>query len=512
MTGDRRVTGPVEHVVVVGAGLSGLSAALYLRGQGVRVTVVEAQHTPGGRVRTEKLGDSLFDTGASVLTMPSLIETPMAAVGISAASARAMLDLIPLDPSYHLRYADGTDFAVPRDTDELATAIGTTFGPEQEAGYLRLRSWLQRLYDVEFDDFMDQNTDGLLDYVTTRRMRTGVKDLVTMGAVRRLTPAINRFVTDTRLQRAFTFQALYAGVPPSQAPAIYAVISHMDIGMGVSYPRGGMGRVGAVMARALAEAGGTIVYDTPVQSVRVDRTAPGGPRAVAVVTGDGEIGCDAVVMTTDTPVTDRLLAHAGAPTRRRRVRHSPSAVVAHLRVPADLTAVWPGGHHTIDFGDAWTATFRELTARSGRLMTDPSLLMNRPAISDPGNFVVDGMESVTVLAPCPNLDSADLPWDALAGPYVAETLSVLESRGYRGIAEHAEIMRIDDPGVWARAGMSAGTPFAAAHTLSQTGPLRTRNLWPGAVNVVLAGSSTVPGVGIPPVLVSGRLAAERITG
>ncbi len=510
--GVRQVSGPTDHVVVVGAGLSGLAAALYLRGEGHQVTVVEAQSTPGGRVRTESMGGHLFDTGASVLTMPSLIEAPMAAVGVSAQSTRAMLDLTPLDPTYHLRYADGTEFAVDRDTDTLAKSIGSVFGASQEEGYRRLRPWLEELFDVEFDHFIDKNFDRLTDFVDNSEMRTGVGRLLRMGAVRHLTPAIDRFISDTRLQRAFTFQALYAGVPPSRALAIYAIIPQMDIGMGVWYPRGGMGRIGAVMADVLASAGGTIMYRQPVRRIEFDRSSSGSPRAVAVHTDSGEIACDAVIVTTDTPVTERLLADVAPHRRRRKTRHSPSAVVTHLTVPVEVGAAWPGGHHTIDFGEAWEETFRELTAKSGRLMTDPSLLLNRPGLTDPDHFIVDGRESVTVLAPCPNLDSADLPWHLLARPYVHEVLGVLESRGYHGIVANAAIERIDHPGVWAASGMSAGTPFAAAHTLSQTGPLRAPNLWPGAANVVFAGSSTVPGVGIPPVLVSGRLAAQRITG
>jgi phytoene desaturase len=145
-------------------------------------------------------------------------------------------------------------------------------------------------------------------------------------------------------------------------------------------------------------------------------------------------------------------------------------------------------------------------------MSDPSLLINRPGLTDPGHAITAAGESVTVLAPCPNLDAAPLAWNELGDPYVQEVLGVLETRGYAGIRESFAVARIDHPGTWSDAGMSAGTPFAAAHTVGQTGPLRTRNIVPGTANVVLAGSATVPGVGIPPVLVSGRLAAERITG
>lgn len=98
-------------------------------------------------------------------------------------------------------------------------------------------------------------------------------------------------------------------------------------------------------------------------------------------------------------------------------------------------------------------------------MSDPSFLITRPSVTtgEPG--------PVSVLAPCPNLESAPLDWDEIGGDYVRDALRTLAGRGYRGI-DSAEILRVDTPADWARQGMSAGTPFAAAHTLTQTGPLR----------------------------------------
>jgi phytoene desaturase len=399
--------------------------------------------------------------------------------------------------------------AVHRDQDQLAAAIGETFGERQARGYRDLTDWLNRLYTTEFDTFIDRNFDSAASIIADGPTRKGAVELARLGALGRLSSTVGKFITDDRLLRAFTFQALYAGVPPERARAVYAVIAYMDIGLGVYYPRGGMGRVAEVMSEALIAAGGHCELNTPVERVRWD-----GDRAVGVVSGDGrEWACDAVILTTDSPVTRTLLDGRGRGPRRRTI-HSPSAVVAHGVVPTSVTAGWPGGHHTLDFGEAWSNTFRELTSRGGRgrLMSDPSLLINRPGLTDPDHAITPAGESVTVLAPCPNLDAAPLAWDQLGDAYVREVLGVLESRGYTGIRESFTLARIDHPGTWAAAGMSAGTPFAAAHTVGQTGPLRTRNIVPGTGNVVLAGSATVPGVGIPPVLVSGRLAAQRITG
>lgn len=148
-------------------------------------------------------------------------------------------------------------------------------------------------------------------------------------------------------------------------------------------------------------------------------------------------------------------------------------------------------------------------------MADPSLLITRPSVSDSGLEVVrDGVRSepVSILAPCPNLDSAPLAWTELAQPYLREILATLEGRGYTGLADAFVLDHIDTPQTWADKGMLSGSPFSSAHVFRQTGPFRRKNMVAGLDNVVLAGSGTTPGVGVPTVLVSGKLAAERVTG
>lgn len=117
-----------------------------------------------------------------------------------------------------------------------------------------------------------------------------------------------------------------------------------------------------------------------------------------------------------------------------------------------------------------------------------------------------------MLAPCPNLEAAPLDWSRLGPAYLEELLAVLEERGYREIAGHFTVDHLDTPQTWYEQGMIAGTPFSAAHLFRQTGPFRTRNLARTPANVVLAGCGTTPGVGVPTALLSGKLAAERITG
>jgi phytoene desaturase len=147
---------------------------------------------------------------------------------------------------------------------------------------------------------------------------------------------------------------------------------------------------------------------------------------------------------------------------------------------------------------------------AGRTMSDPSFLVTTPTASDPA-LAPPGRHSYYVLFPTPNL-TGHQDWGVRTDRYVEHMVSTLEARGYPGFGAGIEIRDVTTPADWAARGLAAGTPFAAAHSFGQTGPFRPRNLARGWENVVFAGSGTVPGVGVPCVLISGRLAAERITG
>ncbi|MFW3470363.1 phytoene desaturase [Streptomyces microflavus] len=488
------VKGPVDHVVVVGAGLAGLAATLHLLGAGRRVTVVERDSGPGGRAGLLESGGYRIDTGPTVLTMPDLVEEAFAAVGDRLADR---LELIPLDPAYRARFADGTQLDVHTDGAAMEAAVEQFAGARQAVGYRRLRRWLERLYRVQMRRFIDANFDSPLQLAHPDLAR-----LAALGGFGRLDARIGHFVSDERLRRVFSFQALYAGVPPARALAAYAVIAYMDTIAGVYFPKGGMHALPRALADSAAEAGAAFRYGQTV--TRLERS---GDRVTAVVTDQERIPCDAVVLTPDLPIAYRLLGRA--PHRPRPLRHSPSAVILH----AGTDRTWPDlAHHTISFGAAWKSTFRELT-RTGELMSDPSLLITRPTATDP-TLAPPGKHLHYVLAPCPNTEVGQgvREWRELGPRYRDELLAELERREMPGLGAAIEEEGLVTPVDWTAQGHAAGTPFSVAHTFPQTGPFRPRNLVRGTVNAVLAGCGTTPGVGVPTVLISGKLAAERITG
>lgn len=166
-------------------------------------------------------------------------------------------------------------------------------------------------------------------------------------------------------------------------------------------------------------------------------------------------------------------------------------------------------HHNIHFGESWDGVFDELIHKKV-LMTDPSVLVTIPSKDDP-SLAPPGKHSYYVLFPTPNLD-ADINWEKMRGPYRDQMIKTLEARGYTDFGDSIEVESLTTPLDWEKQGMERGAPFASAHTFFQTGPFRPRNMAKGFENVVFAGSGTQPGVGVPMVLISGRLAAERIVG
>ena len=488
-----KVKGPTDNVVIVGAGLAGLSAALRLAGAGRKVTVVERESVPGGRNGLLNKSGYSFDTGPSVLTMPDLIADALACVG---EDNKDWLDLIPLKPLYRAFYDDGSQLDVHSDTNQMREEIAKTISPAEAVGYGKYVDFVTKLYKYEMKDFIDRNIDSPLNLLTPNLAK-----LIALGGFRKLSPKVNQFLKDPRTQKVYSFQAMYAGVSPQQALAIYAVIAYMDSVNGVFFPKGGMHAVPRAMAAAAQKHGVTFKYNSTVTAIEKSNG-----RATAVVTESGErITCDVVVLNPDLPVAWRDLL-GGQPRSVKRLKYSPSCATLLIGSSKKYDHL---AHHNIHFGKSWAGVFDELIKKK-TLMSDPSILVTLPSKDDP-TLAPAGKSSYYVLFPTPNL-TADIDWKKIGPRYRDEMIKALEDRGYSGFADSIEVEHLTTPLDWQKQGMEAGAPFASAHTFFQTGPFRPRNLAKGYENIVFAGSGTQPGVGVPMVLISGRLAAERIVG
>jgi phytoene desaturase len=481
--------------VIVGAGLAGLSAALRLVGAGREVTVLERESGPGGRAGLLEVDGYRFDTGPTVLTMPDLIADALDCVG---ERLEDWLELAPVDPLYRAFFPDGSTLDVKADSEAMAQEVREVCGPAEAQGYLAYVDFVKKLYRYEMSDFIDRNTDSVFEMLTPNLAR-----LAAIGGFRKLAPKVNSYLKDPRTQRVLSFQSMYAGLSPYDALAIYAVIAYMDSVAGVFFPKGGMHAVPQALAGAAEKHGVVFRYNESVTRVLVENG-----RAVGVETASGDrINADVVVLNPDLPVAYReLLPPTATPRRVKDLTYSPSCLLMLVGSSQHYHKI---SHHNLHFGHAWKEVFTDLIDH-GRLMADPSILVTSPTHSDP-SLAPEGRHSYYVLVPTPNLD-AGLDWGVIGPRYRDEVVARLEGMGYVGFGDAIEVEQVTTPADWQRRGMERGAPFASAHSFFQTGPFRPANLAPHVEGVVFAGSGTRPGVGVPMVLLSGRLAAERILG
>ncbi len=342
------------HVVIVGAGLGGLSAACHLAGRGHDVEVVEKADVPGGRAGLFESGGYRFDTGPSVLTMTGILADVFAAAGEDMA---AHLTLVPVDPMYRACFADGSELRVWHDRQRMQAEIGDLAGPAEAEAFGRFCDWLTGLYRLELPNFIDRNFDSPLDLAWPLGP---IIRLVRTGGFRKLNRVVESYFSDPRLQQIFSFQAMYAGLSPFEALALYCVITYMDTVEGVYFPLGGMHAISRGLATAAEKAGATFRYGTAVEGlVRPGFPTPGS-RVTGVRLAGGEvIHADAVVLNPDLPVAyEELLPDIAPPRSTRKGTYSPSCSVWLAGVKGDL----PEGaaHHNIHFGPDWQGAFENL--------------------------------------------------------------------------------------------------------------------------------------------------------
>jgi phytoene desaturase len=483
------------RVVVIGAGLGGLSAAAHLVGAGHDVTVVERESRPGGRAGVIREAGFVLDTGPTVLTMPHLVEATFAAAGREMAQ---YVTIEPVDPMYRAVYADGSVLSVRAGRDAMREEI-RTFANAREAGaFGEFCDWVTELYQLEMPRFIDTNYDSVLDLLPAWR---AALDLVRHGAFGRLDEKVASFFDDDRLRRIFSFQSLYAGLAPHDALALYSVITYMDMVAGVYAPKGGMTAIATGLARAIRDAGASMRYGTPVS--RILRRGDGSVTGVELG-GSDRLVADAVVCNVDLPVAYRtLLGGVDAPRVARRGTYSPSCVlwVAGVRgLPPDGVA-----RHNIHFGKAWDESFKALIKRGAR-MKDPSIMVGVASSHDP-TLAPEGCSTIYALEPVPNLDGR-IDWARHGERIRLELKQRVAELGYP--TDEVIVERWYDPLDWESMGLERGTPFSLAHTFRQTGPFRPNNVDRRVGGLVFTGASTLPGVGVPMVLVSGKLAARRV--
>lgn len=483
-----------NHVVVIGSGFGGLSAAVRLRKLGYQVTVLEALDQPGGRARVFTDQGYTFDAGPTVITAPYLLDELFTLVG---RDPKDYYELMPVDPYYRVAFPDGRHFDYVGDEDRLLSQIAA-FEPRDVDGYRRMAQHMERIFEVGYTRLADQPFGRLSDMLRI------VPEMMQLESYRTVYSLAAKYLKSEELRQVFTFQPLLVGGNPFTTTSIYALIHWLERKWGVHFARGGTTALVRALVRLLGELDVEVRTNAPVARIDVEN---GKVRGVVLESGE-RIACAQVVSNADPSMTyTRLIApehrkrHSDAAVRR--VNGSMSLFVAYFGTNKQFPDV---KHHTIVLGPRYRGLLDDIFKRKV-LADDFSLYLHRPTATDP-SLAPAGHDAWYVLSPVPNQKSG-IDWEKQAPAYLDKIIKAVD-RLAPGLSTSITTTRFIDPRTFEHEYRTMdGAAFGPQPVLTQSAWFRYHNRSPDVDGLFFVGAGTHPGAGVPGVLCSSKV-LERV--
>ena len=485
-----------KSVIVIGAGIGGITAAIHLAKHGVHVTVVEKNSHPGGRCDRFSREGHHFDTGPTLLVMPLLYDAEFNSLGTS---LRERLDLRRVDPTYNLVFDDGSQLALTSDLKRLQEQLDSIQTGSFQ-GFLRYLTEGERHYQLALEKLVNRNFLKASDFFNFQNLALTFRLKALVNHYRNM----SSYFDDPRLKTAFTFQDVYMGLSPFEAPATFSLMPYTELTHGVWYPKGGMYAVVETLIDLARTLGVEFAFNKSVE--RIDTNSS---RVTAVILADGShLAADAILANADLPyVYHDLLPQDEMAKSLMRKQFSCSVISFFWGLNKAYENLNP---HTLFLADDYRENFDSII-RDLSLPVNPSLYLHAPARLDP-SMAPRGEDTLIAIVPVGHLNEKnEQNWDDLRDKARQHVFRRLKSIGITDIAAHIKFEETYTPLSWRkRYNLLKGSTHGLSHTLTQLAYFRPSNRHPRYKNLFFVGASTHPGTGMPTAMVSGRLVTERI--
>ena len=529
----------MKTVAIIGAGVAGLAASIYLSRKGFRVTIFEKNNFQGGRCASFSKDGHRFDIGATLLMMPQVYERMYADFG---KDMYKELDLVRMDPVYRLKYPDDTELLFSSDLMKMQQQL-EAIEPGSYGKFLEYMDVSFKAYKVSMKTIIDRNYEHIFQFINP----VSLYRLYRLNAFGNHYRTAARYFQNENLRTAFTFQNIYVGQNPFQAMAIFSMLPFMELTDGVFFPRGGMNRVSESLEKIALENGVEIRYKAEVKRIVAgDQSPHPGPppkrgrelkRVTGIMLSDGTFyKADVVLANADLPyVYDELLPPSGAARRIGKLGYTCSAVVFHW----GMDTVLPGlEQHNVYVSDNYRENIEAVFQGNG-VATEPSFYIHSAARGDL-SAAPNGEDSVSVIVPVGHLGQGGreeekrrqgeegenggkrrqgewenggfMDWEKVKDDARRSVLDRLAKEGIADVEKHIKFEKVYLPMTWQNMfNLSKGATFGSLnHNLMQMGYFRPHNRHAKYKNLYFAGGSTHPGNGVPLALISARLTAEKI--
>ncbi|MDG1277927.1 MAG: phytoene desaturase family protein [Algoriphagus sp.] len=484
-----------KHVVVIGSGFAGLSAATHLAANSCSVTLLEKNESPGGRARKFEHQGFVFDMGPSWYWMPDVFDTYFSHFDKKVSD---YYDLIRLDPSYAVIYGEEDTLNIPANLDEFKAMLEKI---EPGAG-TQLDKFLEQAkykYEVGIHDLVQKPSRSLFEFTSPGLL----VDMLRMDIFQSMSKHVRKFFKSDKIIRLMEFPVLFLGETADNIPALYSLMNYADIALGTWYPKGGMHEIIKGMVKLAEEKGVKIRYNAEVEEIEI---LNGVAHTVRLKSGE-RIKADIVVAGADYHHVDKHLVNPKYSNYSeeywdKRVM-APSSLLFYLGVNKRLKNL---RHHNLFF-DEPLGPHADAIYKNPRWPEKPLFYASVPSITDP-TVAPEGMENLFLLIPlAPDLEDSE----EMREKYFDIIMERLERISGQEIRSHVVYKRS-----YAHSDFKSdyhafkGNAYGLANTLTQTAILKPSLKNKKVKNLYYTGQLTVPGPGVPPSLISGYVVAKEV--
>jgi phytoene desaturase len=480
-----------KRAIIIGSGLSSLTAASYLAKAGMDVEVYEKNGHIGGRVRSFEKDGFTFDMGPSWYWMPDVFEKYYKDFGYSTAD---LYQLDRLDPGYQVVFKDGSIIPIGASMND----IYAVFEQEETGSSKALKSFMERAannYDIAIKDLVYRPGESIFELISPETIKN-------VGLFfKSIQSDIHKKIKNPKLREILEFPVLFLGAKPSNTPAFYSFMNQADFGLGTWHPKGGMSQIAKAFKRIAKEQGVQLYTDQPVDEILVE-----DDKAIGIRIGEKRIDADLVLSGADYHHSESLL-----PKEYRQYSEAywdkkvfaPSCLLFYVGLDCKIDNL---KHHNLFFDTDFNKHASEIYDKPS-WPEDPLFYANFPSISDE-SFAPKGKENAFFLIPiAPGLEERE----DLHEHYfemILNRLSKIEGKNLKDKVLFHRSFSVSD--FKKEYNSFKGNAYGLANTLLQTAFLRPKLKSKKVENLYFTGQLTVPGPGLPPAIISGKVVSDLI--
>lgn len=485
-----------KRVGIIGAGLGGLSAAIYLKDFGYDVEIFEKNSNAGGKVNQYKNDEFTFDTGPSLLTMPTVVDDLLASCGLSFDD---FPEIIPIEPIARNFFSDGTVMDTSSDVKKMIEEI-SHLSEEDALNYSSYLKYSKAIYDNSSELFLFEPIHEVKRLIRNHDI-SNLMNIFKLDVFSNVHRSNNRFFKDKKTLQLFDRYATYNGSNPYSAPATLNIIPYVEFGLGGYYIQGGMYKLIEYLENRIKEMGIKIHYNSPVDEIIIENK-----QAIGLKIDNEKISYDYILSNADVVYTFDELIHGYNfhSNRLKKLEPSLSGMVFLWGVEGNYNTLI---HHNVFFSENYYKEFE--TIFTNRMPPDDPTVYIAITSKKDKKHAPDGHENWFVLVNMPYLEK-EINWKEVENKMKEKIFEKLKNYGIN-IQDKIKTEKILNPiDLEKMYNTNKGSIYGISSNTKTTAFRRPANKNKLIKNLYFAGGSVHPGGGMPLVILSGKHAATLI--